>query len=112
MSSQLATFTNKLQTTFTKIKNKVDRLTKEIERQIDESLDQNAPGIIDSEDEDLHECLTHLPWNVNGEGKLELREAILNLSRDRRNLLEEPPETSNFPFDMESYVPMAKVSHL
>ena len=104
-------FTNKLQTTFTKIKERVERLTREIERQIDESIDQNAHGIVDyDEDQDLRECLTHLPWNVDGEGKLELREAILNLSRDRRNFLEEPPETSDFPFDMKSYVPMAKVS--
>ena len=65
---------------------------------------------MDYEDIDPLEHLELLPWNTVTEGKSELREAVLNLSKDCRNLLTEPPETSNFEFDLNSFVPKAKVN--
>jgi hypothetical protein len=105
LKSQFSLLTRKMQMAFEKAKDELNRFSKEIEQKIEQETSYDPS----SKEEEVQEYSVYLPWNTVEKGNNELRETILNLSKDQRNLLTEPPETSDFTFHMKSYVPMAKV---
>jgi hypothetical protein len=114
LKSQLSLLTQKVQTTVERVKNEVKRLSKEIEQQIDQDMSYDPLHIPQNEEsvDEAQQDTSSLPWNAFGEGNERLKEAILDLAKDRRNLLTNPPETSDFVFHMDTYLSMAKVGFI
>jgi hypothetical protein len=111
LKSHFNSWIHQVQTTAEKVKNEFKRISKEIEQQIDHDMDYDPLHVYKEEEDEekIQDNIDHLPWNTFEEGKDVVRDAILNLSKDRQNLLITPSEISDFVFHMNSYVSMAKI---